>query len=71
MSIQVCVGTVSCMTSWNVDDEVVLIRAWMDRFASFSVGWADPTDFLCCKGLIDLVGLVLPSFVAVRVGTVL
>jgi len=37
------------MTSWNVDDEVGLIRAWMDRFASYSVGWADPTVFLCCN----------------------
>ncbi len=42
----------------------------MDLLASFSVGWADPTDFLCCKGLIDLVSLVDPSLFAVLVGTV-
>jgi hypothetical protein len=60
--VAVCVGTVLCMTSWNVDDEVGLIRAWIGRFASCSVGWADPTVFLCCKGFIDLVGLVAPSF---------
>ncbi len=55
------VGTVSCMTSWNVDVEVGLIRGWMDRLASFAVGWADPTVFRRCTCLIDLVGLVDPS----------
>jgi hypothetical protein len=43
------------MTSWNVDDEVGLIRAWMDRFASFSVFSVGKVGTVCV--LLCIIGV--------------